>query len=220
MKKNIFITGCGRIHRFPFGKKLCGKRGDNVMGYDNLTIITTPVKRERVEELKKIGVTITQAISMTGGIIAGESKCVSTTHLVHLAAQAGVRYSVTNPEAYLQSNLEGFLHMLEVCRTFSLPLIYASSSSVYGLNERYRFAQPIKPDRPTSLYGATKKANELMAHAYHHLYGFPVTGCASSRSMALGGGPTWRTTRLPIDPAGKADRNFQPRGNAARFYLH
>ena len=97
--------------------------------------------------------------------------------VVHLAAQAGVRYSLANPHAYVQSNLVGFLHVLEGCRAQEVAhLIYASSSSVYGTNAKLPFAVADNVDHPVSLYAATKKANELMAHSYAHLYGIPTTG--------------------------------------------
>lgn len=97
--------------------------------------------------------------------------------VVNLAAQAGVRYSITNPYAYLQSNLEGFLNILEACRRYPVRhLVFASSSSVYGLNAKVPFSEGDMSDSPVSLYGATKKANELMAHSYSKLYGIPATG--------------------------------------------
>lgn len=97
--------------------------------------------------------------------------------VVNLAAQAGVRYSITNPYAYLQSNIVGFLNILEACRNFKVEyLVYASSSSVYGLNSKVPFSEDDKVDTPVSLYAATKKSNELMAHAYSKLYGLKVTG--------------------------------------------
>ena len=97
--------------------------------------------------------------------------------VVNLAAQAGVRYSITNPYAYLHSNLEGFLNILEACRNNEVRhLVFASSSSVYGLNSKVPFNEADKADSPVSLYGATKKANELMAHSYSKLYGIPATG--------------------------------------------
>jgi len=95
----------------------------------------------------------------------------------HLAAQAGVRYSITNPHAYIDSNILGFQNILEACRNNKIThLVYASSSSVYGLNEKYPFSTHDNVDHPISLYAATKKANELMAHTYSHLYGIPTTG--------------------------------------------
>jgi UDP-glucuronate 4-epimerase len=97
--------------------------------------------------------------------------------VVHLAAQAGVRYSLTNPHAYVDSNLIGFVNILEGCRHAQVQhLVYASSSSVYGGNTKTPFSETDSVDQPVSLYAATKKANELMAHAYSHLYNFPATG--------------------------------------------
>jgi UDP-glucuronate 4-epimerase len=97
--------------------------------------------------------------------------------VINLAAQAGVRYSIQNPDAYVQSNVVGFLNILEVCRSFKVKhLVYASSSSVYGLNERLPFAVSHNADHPISLYAATKRANELMAHSYSHLYNIPTSG--------------------------------------------
>ncbi len=99
------------------------------------------------------------------------------THVCHLAAQAGVRYSITNPYAYIDSNINGFINILECCRHHKIEhLVYASSSSVYGLNEKIPFSTSDNVDHPVSLYAATKKSNELMAHAYSHLYQIPVTG--------------------------------------------
>lgn len=176
MKKNIFITGCAGFIGFHLAKKL-HERGDLVVGYDNFNDYYDPkLKRAREAELKKLGISIIEGDVNDCAFLLEKVKQHKTTHLVHLAAQAGVRYSVTHPDAYLQSNLSGFLNILETCRALSLPLIYASSSSVYGLNDTVPFRTTDKTDRPASLYAATKKANELMAHSYHHLYGIPVTG--------------------------------------------
>jgi len=99
------------------------------------------------------------------------------THVCHLAAQAGVRYSLENPYAYIDSNINGFINILECCRHNKVEhLVYASSSSVYGLNEKLPFSTHDNVDHPVSLYAATKKSNELMAHSYSHLYNIPVTG--------------------------------------------
>jgi UDP-glucuronate 4-epimerase len=99
------------------------------------------------------------------------------THVVHLAAQAGVRYSITNPDAYVQSNLVGFMNILEACRHHGVQhLLFASSSSVYGMNTVMPYSVNHNVDHPVSLYAATKKSNELLAHSYAHLYGIPCTG--------------------------------------------
>lgn len=102
---------------------------------------------------------------------------VSFDYVINLAAQAGVRYSLINPMAYVKSNMEGFLNLLECCRHYPVKhLVYASSSSVYGLNQKYPFSTHANVDHPVSLYAASKKSNELMAHVYSHLYGIPTTG--------------------------------------------
>jgi len=96
------------------------------------------------------------------------------THILHLAAQAGVRYSIENPDVYIDSNVKGFLNILELCRHHHFPLTYASSSSVYGLNKKIPFHPNDRTDSPANLYGATKKAGEAMAFSYHHCYGIPI----------------------------------------------
>lgn len=112
--------------------------------------------------------------------------------VVNLAAQAGVRYSITNPDAYIESNLIGFYNILEACRHYEVEhLVYASSSSVYGSNKKVPYSTDDKVDNPVSLYAATKKSNELMAHAYSKLYNIPSTGLRFSRSMVLPDVPTW-----------------------------
>ena len=118
--------------------------------------------------------------------------------VVHLAAQAGVRYSIVNPYAYMESNLAGFMTILEGCRHHGVEhLVFASSSSVYGANTRMPFSVHQNVDHPVSLYAATKKANELMAHTYAHLYGFPAPGCASLPSTDRGAARTWQPFSLP-----------------------
>jgi UDP-glucuronate 4-epimerase len=103
--------------------------------------------------------------------------CSGIDGVIHLAAQAGVRYSIDHPQAYIDANIQGFFNVLEFCRRVNVPhLVYASSSSVYGLNENRPFSVHNTADHPVSLYAATKRSNELMAHAYSHLFGLPVTG--------------------------------------------
>lgn len=175
--KNIFITGAAGFIGFHLARQLC-KRGDRIIGYDNFNDYYSPeLKRMRAKELKQLGIDVIE-----GDIcdIKALQKAVDehqTTHIVHLAAQAGVRYSLINPHAYLKSNIEGFVNILETCRrTPTIKLTYASSSSVYGCNDRIPFSVKDRTDHQASLYGVTKKTNELMAHSYHHLYGLSVTG--------------------------------------------
>jgi UDP-glucuronate 4-epimerase len=154
-------------------------RGHTVLGIDNLNDYYDPaLKRARLAQLHAHPgfsfecVDIAEATSLDGVFERS-----GVRRVVHLAAQAGVRYSVTHPHTYAQANLVGFLNVLESCRTRGIEhLVYASSSSVYGGNTKLPFAEDDPVDRPVSLYAATKKANELMAHSYAHLYGLPCSG--------------------------------------------
>ncbi len=176
MKKNVLITGAAGFIGFHLAKKL-HDRGDLVTGYDNFNDYYTPkLKLDRTNELRKAGITIIEADVCDAVSLENTILNHKITHIVHLAAQAGVRYSLINPHAYIKSNIEGFLQILETCKKHELPLIYASSSSVYGNNTKIPFAESDKTDQQASLYGVTKKSNELMAYSYHHLYGMPVTG--------------------------------------------
>jgi len=153
--------------------------GNTVVGIDNLNDYYSPALKEdrlallrghasfRFERLDLADERGMERLFAQGGF----------SHVVHLAAQAGVRYSLENPRAYIQANLVGFGNVLEGCRRNAVEhLIYASSSSVYGLNTRMPFSTDQNVDHPISLYAATKKSNELMAHSYSHLYGLPCTG--------------------------------------------
>ena len=151
------------------------RRGDDVVGIDNFNdYYDVRLKEARVAafglRVRKMDLADKEALD---ALFAAER----FDKVVNLAAQAGVRYSITNPYAYLQSNLVGFLNILEGCRNYGVKhLVYASSSSVYGLNEQVPYRESDKTDRPVSLYAASKKSNELMAHAYCKLYGFACTG--------------------------------------------
>ena len=115
---------------------------------------------------------------------------------MHLAAQAGVRYSIENPSAYIDANMHGFLNILEACREHPVEhLVYASTSSVYGANKAMPFNESVGTNHPVSLYAATKKANELMAHTYAHLFKIPLLVCVL-QSTVLGAGQIWRYLNL------------------------
>jgi UDP-glucuronate 4-epimerase len=174
--KNILITGAAGFIGFHLALHL-KKRGDFVLGLDNFNAYYDPkLKQERARILQKEGVEIIKADLRDQNKVEELLNQHKITHCVHLAAQAGVRHSIQAPNDYIASNLEGFISILEACRKQKdLKLIYASSSSVYGLNKKTPFSIEDRTDQPTNLYGATKKANEAMAHAYHHLYNLPVT---------------------------------------------
>ena len=175
--KNVLITGAAGFIGFHLAQAL-HLRGDNVLGYDNFNDYYDPqLKRDRQNILKKLGIHITDGDICEIDLLKKVVKDNSVTHICHLAAQAGVRYSLENPQAYVKSNLEGFVNVLEVCKDNpQLKLIYASSSSVYGMNQKIPFSVTDRCDHQVSLYGASKKANELMASTYHHLYKIPCTG--------------------------------------------
>jgi UDP-glucuronate 4-epimerase len=190
----ILVTGAAGFIGFFVAKMLLTK-GHTVVGLDNINdYYDVNLKYARLQELG-----VTRSDSQTDGVLA-----TSTTYpdfsfvrmglenrealpklfseqgfdvVCNLAAQAGVRYSLENPEAYIDSNVVGFLNILECCRHHNIKhLVYASSSSVYGLNKKIPFETTDSVDHPVSLYAATKKSNELMAHSYSHLYGFKTTG--------------------------------------------
>jgi len=173
----ILVTGAAGFIGAHVGRALLD-RGDEVVGFDNLNDYYDPTLKEaRVARLEG-----QDGFELVRGDLADRSALDaafdrSPDRVVHLAAQAGVRYSLTNPHAYVDSNVTGTLNVLEGCRHRGTDhLVYASSSSVYGANTTMPFSVHDNVDHPVSLYAATKKANELMAHTYSHLYGIPTTG--------------------------------------------
>jgi len=174
----ILVTGAAGFIGMHVSQVLLA-RGDTVVGLDNLNDYYDPqLKRDRLARL-----TSNASFKFSRTDIADRAgmQALFAAHkfdkVVHLAAQAGVRYSLTNPHAYIDSNLVGFTNVLEGCRHGSVNhLVYASSSSVYGGNTHLPFSEHDNVDHPVSLYAATKKANELMAHTYSHLYNLPTTG--------------------------------------------
>jgi UDP-glucuronate 4-epimerase len=173
----VLVTGAAGFIGNALSLRLL-ERGDEVIGIDNLNdYYDVNLKHARLTRLKPFAkfkfelLNIADRAAMETLFAAEKFDCI-----VNLAAQAGVRYSIENPHAYAQSNLIGFLNILEGCRQNQTALIYASSSSVYGANAKLPFSTTDKVDNPVSFYAATKKANELMAHSYSHLYDFPTTG--------------------------------------------
>ncbi len=175
---NFLITGAAGFIGFHLSKRLL-EMGYRVVGLDNLNDYYDPqLKKNRLAQLnnQKAFDFVHVDLEDRAGV-AHLFKNRQFTHVVNLAGQAGVRYSLENPSAYVKSNVEGFLHILEGCRHHKVHhLVFASSSSVYGLNTTLPFDVHQNVDHPISLYAASKKANELMAHSYSHLYGMPCTG--------------------------------------------
>ncbi|MDF2608745.1 MAG: NAD-dependent epimerase/dehydratase [Lachnospiraceae bacterium] len=177
-KKTILITGAAGFVGFHLAKGLL-MQGVNVTGFDNLnSYYDVRLKEARLAILKEYhNFTFIKGDLADKQAVEQVFKEYQPQIVVNLAAQAGVRYSIENPYAYIESNMIGFFHILEGCRNNAVEhLVYASSSSVYGANQKVPFQIQDKTDTPVSLYAATKKSNELMAYTYSHLYGIPVTG--------------------------------------------
>lgn len=193
---NILVTGIAGFIGSRVAQMLV-QRGDTVVGVDNINdyydvqlkyarlreLLGIEAEQEERGELKVKGSSLYPNLTFVKLSIDDKAtldrlfKKTEYDVVVNLAAQAGVRYSITNPYTYMQSNLVGFLNILEACRNYHVPkLVFASSSSVYGMNEKVPYKEEDKVDSPVSLYAASKKSNELMAHCYSKLYGFQTIG--------------------------------------------
>lgn len=178
--KTILVTGVAGFIGSSLAKRLCDdEKGLTVVGIDNMN----DYYDVRLKEVRLKDLTGYPSFLFVKGNIADKSIIVELFEkyrpqiVVNLAAQAGVRYSIVNPDAYIESNIIGFYNILEACRHYPVEhLVYASSSSVYGSNQKVPYSTDDKVDNPVSLYAATKKSNELMAHAYAKLYNIPSTG--------------------------------------------
>jgi len=181
MASAVLVTGAAGFIGAAVAERLLS-RGERVIGLDNLNPYYDPaLKRSRLERLEAVaapGQFHCAALDLADGpALAALVAAEAPDRVIHLAAQAGVRYSIDNPSLYIQSNVVGFGSVLEACRHQGVAhLVYASSSSVYGGNRKMPFSEQHAVNHPVSLYAATKKANELMAHTYSHLYGLPATG--------------------------------------------
>jgi len=181
LTRTVLVTGVAGFIGAALALRLL-ERGDRVVGIDNLNSYYDPALKharlQRIEAAAQTGAWRFEELALEAdeelmALFSEERPQV----VVNLAAQAGVRYSLENPAAYIQSNLVGFGHILEGCRHYGVEnLVYASSSSVYGGNRNLPFHERQPVNHPVSLYAASKKANELMAHTYSHLYGLPATG--------------------------------------------
>jgi UDP-glucuronate 4-epimerase len=216
----IFVTGAAGFIGFHVSKRLL-ERGEEIVGIDNLNDYYDPaLKHARLDILREFErFTFDRADIADRGAIEELFARHKPVRVVHLAAQAGVRYSLTNPHAYTESNITGFLNILEGCRHHGVEhLVYASSSSVYGANTKQPFSEHHNIDHPVSLYAATKKANELMAHTYAHLFGVASTGLRFFTVYGPWGRPDmalFRFTRgilagepIPVFNEGKMIRDF------------
>jgi len=177
----VLVTGAAGFIGAAVSKKLIA-RGDTVVGIDNVNdYYDVNLKHGRLDDIKASENAHLFAFKKISLENRDDMEALfideKFDRVVHLAAQAGVRYSIENPHAYVDSNLVGFMNILEGCRHHNIAhLVYASSSSVYGMSEIMPFSEQHNVDHPVSLYAASKKANELMAHTYSHLYGLPTTG--------------------------------------------
>lgn len=178
--KTILVTGAAGFIGSYLVKRLLDNPNNKIVGLDNMNdYYDVSLKEERLKEINSIN----RAFDFIRGDLSDRELIKSIFErykpdiVVNLAAQAGVRYSITNPDAYINSNIIGFYNILEACRHHPVEhLVYASSSSVYGGNKKVPFSTDDKVDNPVSLYAATKKSNELLAHAYSKLYNIPTTG--------------------------------------------
>lgn len=174
----ILITGAAGFIGFHLAKRFLDT-GTSVFGLDNLNdYYSVELKKDRLKQLRQDANFHFEPIDLADGpALDAYFKANKFTHVVNLAAQAGVRYSLINPKSYVDSNIVGFANLLECCRHHEIRhLVYASSSSVYGLNTSMPFSVHDNVDHPVSLYAASKKSNELMAHTYSYLYKLPTTG--------------------------------------------
>lgn len=180
MSKTVFITGASGFIGSNLAKRILATEPDTkVIGLDNMNdYYDVRIKEARLAELQKFeNYTFIKGNLADKALINSIFEQYHPDIVVNLGAQAGVRYSITNPDAYIESNMIGFYNILEACRHYPVEhLVYASSSSVYGSNKKVPYSTDDKVDNPVSLYAATKKSNELMAHAYSKLYNIPSTG--------------------------------------------
>ena len=213
----VLVTGAAGFIGMHVARRLL-ERGDTVVGLDNLNdYYDVNLKLARLTQLELPGFSFQKLDVADSADIDQLFATEKFDRVVHLAAQAGVRYSLINPHEYIRSNITGFLNILEACRHHPVEhFVYASSSSVYGGNTRLPFKESDNVDHPVSLYAASKKSNELMAHTYSHLFGIPTTGLRFFTVYGPWGRPDMAL--FPVhegDPCRRASQRVQPRQDAA-----
>ncbi len=190
----ILVTGTAGFIGFHLVNELAKNKRNEIVGLDNINnyydinlklarLNETGIKKQKIKYNTFVHSSVYPGYRFIKLDLTDKEKLIKLfrrekfNYVIHLAAQAGVRYSLENPESYIESNITGFLNILEACRYYPVKhLLFASSSSVYGANKKIPFSESDKTDSPISLYGATKKSNELMAHSYSYLFNIPVTG--------------------------------------------
>ncbi|CAM8906859.1 unnamed protein product [Rhodiola kirilowii] len=202
------------------------RRGDGVLGLDNFNDYYDPtLKRSRQNLLERSGIFIVEGDINDSDLLIKLFEVVTFTHVMHLAAQAGVRYAMENPMSYVHSNIAGLVNLLEICKAANPQpaIVWASSSSVYGLNTNVPFSETHRTDQPASLYAATKKAGEEIAHTYNHIYGLSLTGLRFFTVYGPWGRPDMAYFFFTKDMLkGKAIRIFegQNHGTVARDFTY
>jgi UDP-glucuronate 4-epimerase len=179
LKETILITGAAGFIGFHLAQRVLNSGQFTVIGLDNINDYYDPnLKEARIEELKKSDdFTFIKLNLENAAVVMQVFEQYKPTYAINLAAQAGVRYSLENPQVYIDTNITGFLNILEACRKHPVKhLLFASSSSVYGMNQQEVFSEDMHTEHPMSLYASTKKCNEMMAHSYASLFKIPVTG--------------------------------------------